>query len=233
MRELLEEARLISENTLQKRKVLIEFHKRLVLPVGCLIISLIGLPLGLQARPGKKAIGIQAGLAIFVLYYIFFTLGKTMAEEDILPIPLAMWAPNALFTFLTVFWIVRVSNEQPLIPEPVTTVLKRLAAMLVAPIVGLCNRALNRFKTVPAPSDGPENGGRARSTGPGIKGDPRSRVFHLPACEEYNCKNCTLEFRGVDVALESGFEPCGFCKDLVDDYKQSIRTISTQSGKQN
>lgn len=221
MGELLEEAQLISENTLQKRKVLIEFHKRLVLPVGCLIISLIGLPLGLQARPGKKAIGIQAGLAIFVLYYIFFTLGKTMAEEGILPIPLAMWAPNALFTFLTVFWIVRISNEQPLIPEPVTTLLKTLAKMLAAPLVNLCNRALNRIKSVPERSEYPDNGVRTLSTGPGVKGDPKSRVFHLPACEEYNCQNCTLEFRGIDVALRSGFEPCSFCKDLVDDYKQS------------
>jgi lipopolysaccharide export system permease protein len=120
MGQLLAEAGSVRENTKHKRKLLIEYHKRLVLPVGCLMISLLGLPLGLQARPGKKAIGIQIGLAIFVLYYILFTFGKTLAEEDRLPIALAMWTPNVLFFCLAVFWIFRVSNEKSLIPENIT-----------------------------------------------------------------------------------------------------------------
>ncbi|MFW2368376.1 MAG: LptF/LptG family permease, partial [Desulforhopalus sp.] len=99
MAELLAEARIleghINENNHpllveQQNRLLIEFHRRLVLPVGCLMISIMGLPLGLQARPGKKAIGIQAGLAIFVLYYVFFTFGKTAAEEGTLPVAFAM-----------------------------------------------------------------------------------------------------------------------------------------------
>src|SRR5690606_12200965 len=116
MNELLQEAEENKEDVLNTRKVLIEFHKRLVLPVGCLMMSLIGLPLGLQARPGKKAIGIQAGLAIFILYYILFTFGKDMAEEGFLPVWLAMWSPNILFFSLALFWIFRIANEQSLIP---------------------------------------------------------------------------------------------------------------------
>lgn len=222
MRELLDEAQLISENTLQKRKVLIEYHKRIVLPVGCLIISLIGLPLGLQARPGKKAIGIQAGLAIFVLYYILFTLGKTMAEENVMPIAPAMWGANILFSCLAVFWIVRISNEQTLIPEPVTIWLKALGTKISTPIVNLCNKAFNRIQGIPARIDIPGNGTNGTlPTGTGVKGNPKSKVFHLPACEQYNCKNCTLDFRDIDVAIESGFKPCNFCKDLIEQYKQS------------
>jgi len=146
MQELLDEAQHIPENTLQKRKLLIEFHKRLVLPAGCLIISLIGLPLGMQARPGKKAIGIQAGLAIFVLYYILFTFGKSLAEQNIAPVALSMWAPNAFFLVLAIFWIVRISNEQSLVPRTVTNLLKALSMKIFAPIGVVCNRMLNRMK---------------------------------------------------------------------------------------
>jgi lipopolysaccharide export system permease protein len=223
MQELLDEAQLITENSLQKRKVLIEYHKRLVLPVGCLIISLIGLPLGLQARPGKKAIGIQAGLAIFVLYYILFTMGKTMAEENVIPVIPAMWAPNALFSCLAIFWIVRISNEQTLIPEPVTNYLQAVWGKLSTPVVNLCNRMLNRIEGIPERIEVTGNGANGKvSTVIGIKGNPKSRVFHLPACEQYNCNNCTLDFRDIDVAIESGFEPCNFCKDLIDECKQSV-----------
>lgn len=217
MRELLEEAREIAEDTVEKRKVLIEFHKRLVLPAGCLIISLIGLPLGLQARPGKKAIGIQAGLAIFVLYYIFFTFGKTMAEEGLLPIAPAMWLPNGLFFCLTIFWIIRISNEQSLIPEPVTILLKALGQKISTPLARGFNRIMKtRFFARRKKAAAAVAKRAARTV---IRGNPKSRVFHVPACEYYNCKNCTLEFHDVEVALESGFEPCQFCAELLDDYR--------------
>lgn len=218
MRELLEEAQEISEDNVEKRKVLIEFHKRLVLPAGCLIISLIGLPLGLQARPGKKAIGIQAGLAIFVLYYIFFTFGKTMAEEGLLPITPAMWLPNGLFFCLTIFWIIRISNEQSLIPEPVTVLFKAFWQKLSAPLAREISRVV-RAKVWNRRAKAAVTGSKTSSVRAVIKGNPKSRVFHVPACEYYNCKNCTLEFHDVDVALESGFEPCQFCAELIADYR--------------
>ncbi len=107
----------------EKRNYLIEFHKRLTLPAGCLLISLLGLPLGLQARPGKKAIGIQAGLGIFIIYYILFTYGKSIAEKGMLPVGIAMWFPNILFFLLSLFWIYRTTAEKPLIPTPLINLL--------------------------------------------------------------------------------------------------------------
>jgi hypothetical protein len=65
-----------------------------------------------------------------------------------------------------------------------------------------------------------------------IKGNAKSRVFHLPACEYYNCKNCTLIFKDIDIALESGFEPCQFCKDLIKDHRQQIASKSPPVQKQ-
>jgi lipopolysaccharide export system permease protein len=215
MKELREEAAQakVDEN---RRKYLIEVHKRLVLPVGCVIIGLIGLPLGLQARPGRRAIGIQAGLAIFVLYYILFTLGKTLAEEGVVPVPLAMWTPNGLFLLLAIFWIQRISTEKPLIPEAISTIFSILWERGMSPLRRLRKKILRSLSRTSQLSD--EESPEGLHDQDSIKGNAKSRVFHVPACEYYNCKNCTLTFKDINVAIDAGFEPCQFCEDLIEDY---------------
>jgi lipopolysaccharide export system permease protein len=215
MAELLEEAKAAKLNE-QQRKYLIEAHKRLVLPVGCLIISLLGLPLGLQARPGKKAIGIQAGLAIFVLYYIFFTFGKTLAEAGTIPVTLAMWAPNGAFFILAIFWIYRISNEKPLIPDTMKLLLQKSWVKISSPTVLIIRKILKKLRRIPMDDSSGENENDLNFTANRIKGNAKSRVFHLPSCEFYNCKNCTISFKNIDIALDAGFEPCRFCKDNID-----------------
>jgi lipopolysaccharide export system permease protein len=90
---------------------LIEFHQRLVLPVGCLILTILGLPLTLVGRPAHRSIGVPLGLLIFILYYVLLTAAKGFAEEGLLPIGVLMWLPNLLFATLTFFFVRQVANE--------------------------------------------------------------------------------------------------------------------------
>jgi len=228
----LKEGALRASGEESKNKYLIEAHKRLVLPIGCLIIGLIGLPLGLQARPGRKAIGLQAGLAIFVIYYIFFTFGKTLAEEGVLPVAIAMWMPNLIFFLLALFWIVRIANEKPLIPETLMQFLNRTWKTSTRPLVATAKSIKNFFWKKSIESTDSLAADALPDIENVIKGNAKSRVFHLPACEYYNCKNCTLIFKDIDIALESGFEPCQFCKDLIKDYRQQIASKSSPIEKQ-
>lgn len=148
MRQLLDEAQLPEGTAGNRRNLLVEFHKRLVLPVGCLMISLLGLPLGLQARPGKKAIGIQAGLAIFILYYILFTFAKEYAGDGISPIWLAMWSPNLLFFGLAILWIIRVANERPLIPQTISRCTMKILRALILPILTLYRPLAQKIRSL-------------------------------------------------------------------------------------
>ena len=213
MGQLLESSRLEKKNTEYKRKLLIEYHKRLVLPVGCLVLSLIGLPLGLQARPGKKAVGIQAGLAIFILYYILFTFGKTLAEEDVLPIALAMWTPNILFLLLAIYWIIQASNERPLLPENITSFFRQNLNQLFRVFKKWYKNTIKNFRNPDLVEDEFPDDGASHTVKTAIRGNVKSRIFHLPECEFYDSKNCTIEFKDVDIALKSGFEQCRFCKE--------------------
>jgi lipopolysaccharide export system permease protein len=213
MGELLEASKDENESTQLRRTFLIEFHKRMVLPAGCLLISLIGLPLGLQARPGKKAIGIQAGLGIFIIYYIFFTIGKSMAESATLPVGMAMWGPNFFFFCLAVFWIYRVSNEQTLIPAILTDNLKRFFSYIqqFSQVVRLI--LVNKYGSVTKDITDSEEDSIDTTT---IRGNAKSRVFHVSECEYYTSKNCSIEFKNIKIALDAGFEPCRFCKSHMD-----------------
>lgn len=96
---------------------LTEYYSRYTLPFGCLILSLLGMPLGLQARPGRKAIGIPMGLAFFIFYHFFSTFFEILAEDNALPVVIAMWFPNILFLCITLYVFYRVDKEKTMLPE--------------------------------------------------------------------------------------------------------------------
>lgn len=123
MAQLRQAAESAGEETVKGRDYLIFFHKRLTLPVGCFILALLGVPLGLQTGGGRKAVGIPLGLGFFVFYYILFTLGKIMAEDGHIPVSVAMWLPNLIFLSITLYLIRQTGAEQSAIPERIKNLL--------------------------------------------------------------------------------------------------------------
>jgi lipopolysaccharide export system permease protein len=72
-----------------------EVHTRFAMPFACLIIGLIGAPLGIRrSRTGKSA-GIAIALMVFFVYYIILGTGKNLAEAGKLSAMAAYWMPNA------------------------------------------------------------------------------------------------------------------------------------------
>ncbi len=144
MPQLLEMAEKVGLDDKTGRKYLVEYHKRLVLPVGCLMLSFLALPLGLQARTGKKAIGIPMGLLIFIIYYVIHTMGKEQAESGNLPIGPTLWIPNFIFFALAIFWIYRVTHEKPLIPEKIYYFIKGCYQNSLEPVILSIGRRFSR-----------------------------------------------------------------------------------------
>ncbi|MDD5760131.1 MAG: LptF/LptG family permease [Desulfobulbaceae bacterium] len=114
---LLAEARKLGDSE-RSRKLLIEYHQRLILAVGCFILTLLGLPFAARFRPGARQIAVPVGLGSFLIYYILFSFAETLAEQGGgLPLPLTLWAPNFLFLALTAFVVLRMDKET-LVPAP-------------------------------------------------------------------------------------------------------------------
>lgn len=193
---------------------LAEYHHRLVLPVGCFILGLLGMPLGMQAGPGKKGIGIPLGLTFFVIYYLLFTVARVMVEELTLPLVFGMWLPNVIFSILAVYIFYRVDRERPILPQSVQDKLAEFHEHILVPITGRIKDLVRAVISRRPGRSGAEQP-PPPSTGLLIHANSLSMVFHLPGCEHYHCENCTIEFKDVEVARDAGFTPCRFCKKLM------------------
>jgi len=209
-------------------RYLTEYHHRLVLPVGCFILSLLGMPLGLQAKPGRKAIGIPLGLAMFVLYYIVYTIAQVMVEEMILPLVPGMWAPNVLFFILTIYVFHRTENERSILPDFLEDYLTLFQERVVSPLAdrmrsffgGIFSRR-RKQKTTPRTEPGESQDLLIHANG-------LSMVYHVPGCEFYNCENCTISFINVEIAEQAGFKPCRFCQKLNQENEKQNRKHAQQ-----
>ncbi len=79
------------------RPYLIELHKRFAYPAACLVLMLIGIPLGLSSRRGGKSAGFVVTIALVFIYYSVSLTGVSLAREGKLPVFLGVWIANILF----------------------------------------------------------------------------------------------------------------------------------------
>ena len=76
----------------------IELQRRLATPTACLVLMLIGVPLGLSSKRGGKGAAFVLTLLLVLLYYFASTMGIALARDGKLPALVGVWAANLLFT---------------------------------------------------------------------------------------------------------------------------------------
>ena len=110
-KQLLEQAASHGPKSTTGLSMLIEYHSRMALPVGGFILTLLGLPLAMLARPGRRPLGVPLGLLLFVIYYILFTAGRSSAESGHLPVAIGIWLTNLLIAGFTFMLTRQVASE--------------------------------------------------------------------------------------------------------------------------
>jgi LPS export ABC transporter permease LptG/LPS export ABC transporter permease LptF len=78
----------------------IEFHQRFALPMACLLLALVGIPLGVSSRKGGKSGAFVVTVALAFLYYMGLISLIGLARQGTVPVPLAVWTPNAILTLV-------------------------------------------------------------------------------------------------------------------------------------
>jgi LPS export ABC transporter permease LptF/LPS export ABC transporter permease LptG len=101
-----------SYDYLKARYYEIEFHRRFALPAACLVLALVGIPLGLSARKGGRSAGFVLTILLVFIYYLLSLIGVSLARQGKLPPWLGVWAGNMLF-FLCGLWLVRRVDRMP------------------------------------------------------------------------------------------------------------------------
>ena len=76
----------------------IELHRRFALPVACIMLAMVGIPLGIATRKGGKSAGyVNAFFLAFFCYWLASITLIGQAKVGKLPVPLAIWLPDAAF----------------------------------------------------------------------------------------------------------------------------------------
>ena len=79
------------------RRFLIEFHKRFAYPAACLVLMLVGVPLGVTSRRGGKSSAFVFTILLVFFYYFLSSTGIALGRQDKIPAFLAVWMANLLF----------------------------------------------------------------------------------------------------------------------------------------
>jgi LPS export ABC transporter permease LptG/LPS export ABC transporter permease LptF len=77
----------------------IEFQKRLAYPAACLVLMLVGVPLGISSRRGGKGAGFVLTIALVFAYYFLSSTGTALARQNKIPPFLGVWQANLIFAF--------------------------------------------------------------------------------------------------------------------------------------
>lgn len=73
------------------RKHKIEWHRKIVLSLACVVLFMIGAPLGSIIRKGGLGAPMIAAIAFFMLFYFSNTMGEKMAKEGTVSPFVGMW----------------------------------------------------------------------------------------------------------------------------------------------
>jgi len=85
----------------------IELNQRLALPVACLVLALVGAPIGLASRRSGKSVGVVVTVLLVFAYYTLLISGISLAREHRLSPAAAVWGANALFALLGLALVMR------------------------------------------------------------------------------------------------------------------------------
>ncbi|MGA9567687.1 MAG: LPS export ABC transporter permease LptF [Candidatus Korobacteraceae bacterium] len=127
-----------SYDYLKARYYQIEFHRRFALPAACLVLALVGIPLGLSARKGGRSAGFVLTIVLVFIYYFFSLVGVSLARQGKVAPWVGVWGGNFFFLLCGLFLLWRV-DRMPLdfsAVNRVTSWISENFAALVARVLG-------------------------------------------------------------------------------------------------
>jgi LPS export ABC transporter permease LptG/LPS export ABC transporter permease LptF len=94
----------------KSRDAAIELHQRLALPFACVLLALVGVPLGVSSRKAGKSGAFVVTVFLAFLYYMGLMSLIGLARQGTLPVPLAVWMPNMVFSIAGLWMMLRLDR---------------------------------------------------------------------------------------------------------------------------
>jgi lipopolysaccharide export system permease protein len=111
--EIWQQVQTVQANGGSHLRALVEWHKRVALPISCLVLVFVGAAVGgLNRRTGRLG-GFAISAGSLLLYYILVTAGSSLAETGVISPTLGVWVPNALALVTATYLVVAANGRQP------------------------------------------------------------------------------------------------------------------------
>jgi LPS export ABC transporter permease LptG/LPS export ABC transporter permease LptF len=88
----------------------IEYQKRLAYPAACLVLMLVGVPLGISSRRGGKSAGFVLTIVLVFVYYFLSSTGTALARQNKMSAFAGVWEANALFALFGIVLLRQMST---------------------------------------------------------------------------------------------------------------------------
>ena len=85
------------------KRYLIELYNRFSFPAACLVLMLVGVPLGVSSRRGGKSSGFVFTILLVFVYYFLSSTGIALGRQNKMPVFLAVWSANLIFAAAGIF----------------------------------------------------------------------------------------------------------------------------------
>ncbi len=89
----------------------VDWHKKLTLPVACIVFFFIGAPLGAIIRKGGLGTPAVISIFFFVIWYVISLSGEKLVEEDLVSGVAGMWASSYILLPIGIFLTYKASND--------------------------------------------------------------------------------------------------------------------------
>ncbi|RPD38649.1 LptF/LptG family permease [Chitinophaga barathri] len=92
----------------------VEWQRKFSLAAACIVLFLIGAPLGSIIRKGGLGTPLVFAVIFFVIFNIFFMLGEKMARKDVMASWSGMWLANIALLPIAAFLVYKAMNDSNL-----------------------------------------------------------------------------------------------------------------------
>lgn len=92
------------------KRFAIEMQRRVAFPAACLVLMLIGVPLGTASRRGGKSSGFVLTILLVLAYYLLSDFGIAWAKQGRLPAFVGVWLANLVFAAAGLFLLSQLAS---------------------------------------------------------------------------------------------------------------------------
>ncbi|AWO02016.1 YjgP/YjgQ family permease [Chitinophaga alhagiae] len=103
-----------ADNYAKRSLFKVEWQRKFSLAAACIVLFLIGAPLGSIIRKGGLGTPLVFAVIFFVIFNIFFMLGEKMARKDVMASWSGMWLANLVLLPIAGFLVYKAMNDSQL-----------------------------------------------------------------------------------------------------------------------